>query len=201
MGNEKLKWWENMYWPVWRFFKHSFHLRWFKWWYQKLSRGFSDRELWSLDCTITDFVLPRLKAFRYGTGGLVNDGPSGCPMIDGFSDNCETDDGHSDMYNEWLRILDVMIEGFTYHQLDSDDIDFGEFKMHSTDCDDREGYSQLHIENLDEEKYEAGRAEEKRRYIVIEQGMTYFAKYYQNLWDAITICVVPTLALSSNIFI
>ena len=183
MGNEKLKWWENIYWPMYRFFKHIFHLRWFKWWYQKLSRGFSDRELWSLDCTITDFVLPRLKSFRYGTGGLVNDGPSGCPMIDGFSDHCETDEGHCAMYNEWLRILDVMIEGFTYHQLNSDDIDFGEFKMHSTDCADRGVYSELHIENMDEETYEFARAEELRREEVMKEAFFLFAKYYQNLWD------------------
>jgi len=31
---------------------------------QRLTRGFSDRELWSLDWTIAKFVLPRLKAFK-----------------------------------------------------------------------------------------------------------------------------------------
>jgi len=32
--------------------------------YQKLTRGFSDDELWSLDYSIAKFVLPRLKEFK-----------------------------------------------------------------------------------------------------------------------------------------
>lgn len=39
----------------------GYHLKWF---WQRLTRGWDDRELWSLDVTISKFVLPRLKAFR-----------------------------------------------------------------------------------------------------------------------------------------
>lgn len=39
-------------------------LRQIKWLWQDLTRGFSDRDLWSLDHTILTFALPRLKAFR-----------------------------------------------------------------------------------------------------------------------------------------
>jgi len=35
-----------------------------KWKKQRKERGFDDTELWSLDCTIISFVLPRLKVFR-----------------------------------------------------------------------------------------------------------------------------------------
>lgn len=31
---------------------------------QRIERGFDDSETWSLDCTITKFILPRLKRFR-----------------------------------------------------------------------------------------------------------------------------------------
>jgi len=32
---------------------------------QRLIRGFDSSELWSLDCTIANFILPRLEAFQY----------------------------------------------------------------------------------------------------------------------------------------
>ena len=32
--------------------------------YQRLTRGFDDSELWSLDVTIAEFILPRLRVFR-----------------------------------------------------------------------------------------------------------------------------------------
>jgi hypothetical protein len=31
---------------------------------QRIERGFDDSELWSLDCTIAKFILPRLKRFK-----------------------------------------------------------------------------------------------------------------------------------------
>jgi len=39
-------------------------LRRIKYCYQRWTRGFDDRELWNLDDTIAQFVLPRLRAFR-----------------------------------------------------------------------------------------------------------------------------------------
>lgn len=38
--------------------------RFVKQWYQYFTRGFSDDELWSLDATFADFMLPRLMRFR-----------------------------------------------------------------------------------------------------------------------------------------
>lgn len=34
------------------------------WKRQRAERGFDDRDLWCLDATIAEFILPRLKAFR-----------------------------------------------------------------------------------------------------------------------------------------
>ena len=36
------------------------HLR---WWWQRRTRGFDDRDLWSLNTTIAEFMAPRLRAF------------------------------------------------------------------------------------------------------------------------------------------
>jgi hypothetical protein len=200
---DKLKWWEEIYYPVYRFFNYNFHLRWFKWMYEYVRYGFSSRQLWSLDRTCTDFILPRLKAFRNGMGGGKKngcEGPTGCPKIDGYPFVTNDQDSHDAMYAEWLRILDVMIEGFTYHQLDGEDLDFGGFEMTTTPCEEN-GYRKLHINHVDEKKYQAARAEELRRDKVIEEALAYFAKYYRNIWDAITICIVPTLTLGVSIFI
>lgn len=35
-----------------------------RWWWQRRTRGWDDRELWNLDQTIAEFVLPRLRVFK-----------------------------------------------------------------------------------------------------------------------------------------
>ena len=60
---------------------------------QMLHHGFCEAELWSLNATITDFVLPRLRKFRQWFGGRSR--PS------------------DDMTQaEWCRDLDRMIKAF-----------------------------------------------------------------------------------------
>lgn len=79
------------------------HRRWAK---QRRTRGFDETELWNLDTTFVRFLLPRLKAFRAGTGGKVHSGSL-------------TD-------QEWTGILDKMIAGFEKHiddDAEKDDIE------------------------------------------------------------------------------
>lgn len=68
--------------------------------YQYWTRGFSNKELWNLDKTVTKFVLPRLKEFKRHT--MCH--PSNIS------------------YEEWQQKLDMMIEAFelnsTYEPLD-----------------------------------------------------------------------------------
>ncbi len=58
---------------------------------QRIERGFDDSELWSLDCTIANFILPRLIEFR--------------KQINGYP-------GHLSNEGEWVDMLDKMIEAF-----------------------------------------------------------------------------------------
>lgn len=60
---------------------------------QRLERGFDDSELWSLDCTIAEFIAPRLKAFKEHVE-QIGDHPS------------------SVSEKEWQKILNEMVEGF-----------------------------------------------------------------------------------------
>ena len=133
--------------------------------YQKIRYGFSARDLWSLDHTITDFVLPRLISFRNGGGNSSSDGPSGYPMLVG--------------YEEWLRILDKMILAFEYHKLDMEDVESG------IDTDkwivDEPGGKVIFPDQ--DKKWEEYKKEAERREKIMEEGFALFAKYYRNLWD------------------
>lgn len=60
---------------------------------QRLERGFDSSELWSLDCTIAEFIAPRLKAFKEVSADN-GDHPGRLTQ------------------KEWQDILSQMIEGF-----------------------------------------------------------------------------------------
>ena len=68
-----------------------------KFFIQRCIRGFDDSELWSLDGTITTFILPRLRVFRKSTQSY----PSDLKNID-----------------NWYKILDKMIKSFEYNKSD-----------------------------------------------------------------------------------
>ena len=147
-------------------------LRKIKYIYQKIRYGFSGRDLWSLDHTITDFVLPRLISFRHGGGNSSYDGPSGSPLLEGY-----TEDQFDEMYEEWLRILDKMILAFEYHKLDMEDVESGLDSDRLLMDKDRITFP------TDNEEWEEYKKEAEKRDKIMEEGFALFAKYYRNLWD------------------
>ena len=78
--------------------------RWKKYQQQRLERGFDDSELWSLDGTITSFILPRLKRFKEITCGYPSD----------ISEK------------EWNNKLEKMITAFEY--LENEDLGLDDTK-------------------------------------------------------------------------
>lgn len=71
--------------------------------FQLITRGYSYEDMWSLDCTISKFILPRLKEFRrmdkFGYPSYCND------------------------MDEWNDMLDKMIFSFEYTVIDlTDDV-------------------------------------------------------------------------------
>ena len=123
-------------------------------------------ELWDLDYTFADFILPRLKAFKKNTISVP-------------AQLSET---------EWNDILDKMIIAFDYILDDEwwiddpryDYIDYCHFSHSLT----KEGLRQVNITEEERGKKikEAYFREEKRRRAVIEEGLTLFAKYFRDLW-------------------
>ena len=72
-----------------------------KWFWQRITRGFDDTELWNFDSTIVSFILPRLIEFRHSTYGF----PANFQSID-----------------EWYDILDRIIKGLDlYNNVDAFD--------------------------------------------------------------------------------
>lgn len=64
-----------------------------EWKAQRLTRGFDDTEMWSLDCTIAKFIAPRLKVFKE-QAARIGDHPVNITS------------------EKWQEILSQMIEGF-----------------------------------------------------------------------------------------
>lgn len=63
---------------------------------QRLERGFDDSEMWSLDCTIAEFITPRLRVFKEHAK-QIGDHP--CSITS----------------EEWQEILSQIIEGFALY--------------------------------------------------------------------------------------
>lgn len=76
-------------------------ISWIKNKYQKLTRGYSDKELWNLDATLAKWILPRLKAFKEHNIGY----PS-------FKSSKE----------EWDAELETMIKAFEFYMIDPFDV-------------------------------------------------------------------------------
>ena len=158
VNDPKPEWYERMtlwfYNNVWE--KRNIHKR-AKWMFQRIVRGFDDRELWSLYDPLARHILSRLKAFR-------NQKLWGYPCCEGIE--CEED---------WLKILDKMILAFHYTIIDMDDVEMYPIeKMYSIG-------KRIYFEHSKD--YKAYRDEEARREKAIEEGLLLFAKYFRSLWD------------------
>lgn len=73
--------------------------RWPKYLWQKITRGYADCELWNLDVTIAEFILPRLKTFT-----------KQCYSYPGWwlaDNNTMTSD---EKHEAWLDKLEEMVE-------------------------------------------------------------------------------------------
>lgn len=157
------KWWypfESAYYAVYRFFESiPSELNWF---WQRRTRGFDDRDIWGLDCAITEFVYPRLKYFNtwqkeHGVGTPAD-----------FANNPA----------EWLEVLNKMEKAFENMARDNFSCGFGVDDFHSvpSKADFKEP---LDYEQALKEWHRVS----DRRNKEIEEGLALFGKYYQGLWD------------------
>lgn len=71
-------------------------------WWQRKTRGYSDIEVWNLDNTICEWILPRLRVLRKDTIGYPNV-PGECESLE-----------------DWKLMIDEMIFGFEWAQKEGD---------------------------------------------------------------------------------
>ena len=77
IGSSDIPWYKEIYYFFWRFW--NYHLsprslyRSLKHFFQYITRGYSDRQIWSLDYTIAEFVVPRLRTLKKQTHGYALD--------------------------------------------------------------------------------------------------------------------------------
>ena len=145
----------------WRMYYRYYDVkRWFISTYQKIRYGVSDQECWSLDCTITKFVLPRLKHFK----------------------KINRNSHPSDLTPEqWELIVDELI--WTFEYMSDDGQTFNPFPNLWKPKED--GTLSVFKERTPEEKelYRVWDVKQKELEERKEKGLQLFIKYYQHLWD------------------
>ena len=145
--------------------------RFFKFVWQRKTKGFDDSETWNLDNTIANFVLPRLKRYKELNGG--------CPILEGFEESSDKNDDK--MHEEWNKIIDRII--FSLERISKDDefnwVKYPENYDHGWTSKDLENGSSQIIWN-DNRKPDYTDYEELQKQI--QEGLDLFAKYFRGLW-------------------
>ena len=115
--------------------------------------GIDEKELWNLDVTLTDFILPRLKAFKKMERNASPPSPPAVRLVtdeDG-NETYRPEWGHPKneeaLQAEWEKVLDKIIAAFEIHQ-------------QSTTT---EGW--------------------EKRQEAMQKGFQLFAEHYTQLWD------------------
>ncbi len=148
--------------------------------YQRVTRGWDDRAVWSIDWWLDDkmpAMLRKLKEDKHGTP---------MSMFDGLP--TENDDGytHSDetfaiAEERWNAILDKMIAAFeasrrmqnmTYEE------ELGEYPLYRPAGVERETWK-----NVQHDRYLASEVLRERDAVIFKEGMALFAEHYSSLWD------------------
>jgi hypothetical protein len=147
----------------WRvYYKYYDVKRWIISTYQRIRYGVSDSECWSLDWTLTNFILPRLKHFK-----KIN--------VHTYPPDITPE--------RWNEILDELIWTFEYMH---DEEKFNPTPMFRYEVDNMDDYfKNIKREKTPEQKQawdeylkKNEELEERRK-----KGMLLFAEYYQQLWD------------------
>lgn len=80
--------------------------------WQRLTRGWDDSEIWSLDNTFAGWIVPRLKRLREKKCGV--------PVMLLRDAHDHTDEQYKEAEDKWNSILDEMIEGFSIKPLNDE---------------------------------------------------------------------------------
>ena len=153
----------NVYYSLYRFFRNfspSYMRGYIKRAYQRCTRGWSDRDLWSLDYTIAKFALPRLIELKKQMHGVPN------TMFEELPDGeyNHTPEQTEAAIKKWNETLDEIIFAMDY---------LANYREHDyypkktwPEKPTKEDYTELH-------------AVEKR----VQEGLILFGTHFRSLWD------------------
>lgn len=128
------------------------------WFYQRVTRGFDERVMWSLDHHLASLILPRLKAFKEYDRHLLTLWEEGMTEEEAIV--------------AWDQTLDKMI--YAFECLVNEDKDMPEMKFEKTNKE----FPFKKMTNYEEYKKALAVRDAK-----IEEGLLLFAKHFRSLWD------------------
>lgn len=178
-------WYTTVYWNV----RHYSKLLWgaprsayytTKYAYQRLSRGWDDRAVWSIDWWLDDKMPAMLRKLKEDKHGIPMD------MFDGLP--TEGDDGytHSDATfkiaeERWNVIIDKMIAAFEASRRMQNMIyedELGQYPLYRPT-----GVSRDVWKKVQHDRHLASEVLRERDAVIFKEGMALFAEHYSSLWD------------------
>lgn len=151
-----------------------------KYFIQRGSRGWADRDTWSLDsylANVLSYSLCYLKEHKHGTPMSVF--PTEPEYIDETGN--PTDEAYEIATARWDEVMNKMIAGFEAHQRLDDGVyekELGPYPLHRP-----AGMNVETWKKVKDDHFVAIRALEAQDQTILEEGLALFARHFQNLWD------------------
>jgi hypothetical protein len=174
----------DFYYVLYRFFKYNpwgnprQAYREVRYFIQRGRRGWSDRDVWSLDHYLSGWLpdaLRQLKATKHGVPAAVVE------LEDCGEDGNTTEEGIARASGRWDVIMDKMIAAFEADQKINDGLyekELGDYPLMRPS-----GVSADAWEKVKDNHFAASRLLMERDKKIKEEGLLLFVKFYNNLWD------------------
>jgi hypothetical protein len=144
-----------------------------KWFYQRGKRGWADKDTWSLDSYLANWLPDALSYLKTHTHGIPVSAFEGLPVNEeGYYNDSE----HKTAEERWNVILDKMILGFQAYIRMQDGVYEAELGPYPVG----EYYNKLEVITS---RLEASSKLEARDKLLFEEAKTLLIKHWQDLWD------------------
>lgn len=150
--------------------------------YQRLTRGWDDRAVWSIDYWLDDKMPAMLRQLKRDKHGIPSDMflPEDLITEGDWAGN-PSDEGMVRAEARWDAIMDKMIAGFEASARAKSGVyeeELGEYPLRRPDGVDKETWKKVK-----HDRYLASEVLRERDTKLFEEGMALFAKHYWSLWD------------------
>ena len=145
---------------------------------QRVTRGWDDRAVWSIDWWLDERMPAMLRKLKEDKHGVPMEMFDGLPVNDkGYHDDAE----FAIAEGRWNAILDKMIAAFEAsrrinHGLYEEEL--GEYPLRRP-----EGVSKEAWKKVRDDRFKASQLFQERDEKIFKEGMALFVEFYSNLWD------------------